>query len=206
MGRWAIFFTAVFIICSFFSAQLEYDTVTGYYGRDAVGATKLTVALTDSATPGQTVNVTSTADFSGPTGYFKVNNEVVRYTTKNATHFLGCTRGVADPVVTNMPQATTVVAHSVGAQVYTLAAAAVNAAVGMNVVTAEGTTGEISATAFLWNFFWHFPKYVSWNFPFLDNQAGNLMKLFMLWPLSAGFLVTVGVAMIQLAQGVLSPP
>ena len=200
MGRWFMFFVAAFIICGFFVSITEYNSTTGYNGPDMLGVTVLRADMTASTTPGQIVTVTSTTDFPGPSGYFVAGAETCNYTTKDATHFNGVSRGVMDPTVINKPSK--VIAHSSGVKIMTLRAAVINSSMGGVVMTTEGTSGEFSAMTYVKDLMLHFPKYLTWNFPCFESHAGYLVKLILLTPISAGFAITFAIALVQLVQGI----
>ena len=187
MARWAIFFFAMFLISSFFASSM------GSGG--AIGSTPLAnvVSATDTTLP-----VADTSDFTS-SGYVVMEDEIVTYTAKNATNFLNVTRGVIDP---ETGLATTAAAHMTGAYVNTLVVSTSNQFVDMTIVQSNATFGTFNAVTFGSRFFKDLPKEVAWNYPFLDNQGGALLKYFIFYPLSVGFILSVFYSMLSLAMGI----
>lgn len=91
--------------------------------------TELTANVTTTDT---TLNVTSTVDFLSTGDNVYVGSEWITYTGMTATQFTGCTRGVGD---------TEAKAHIIGAYVYTQKAAALNYALGFDIVAVQDSYG-----------------------------------------------------------------
>jgi hypothetical protein len=81
--------------------------------------------------------VLSTSDFYIP-DYVIIGSEKIYYTSLNDTAFLSCTRGYGN---------TTAAVHLAGARVYTPSAAAMNNAVGFNIVAIQDDWGWASFIA-----------------------------------------------------------
>jgi hypothetical protein len=104
----------------------------------AGGGGMTTTDLTANVTANQTyLLVQSTSDFYTP-DYVIIGSEKIYYTSLNDTAFLSCTRGYGN---------TTAAVHPDGARVYTPSAAAMNYAVGFNIVAVQDDWGWVSFIA-----------------------------------------------------------
>ena len=68
----------------------EYRKISAFNNETLIASTELTQACFAGS---QTINVTSTTGWPDTYGLLKIDNEVITYTSKNATQFLGCSRG-----------------------------------------------------------------------------------------------------------------
>lgn len=104
----------------------------------AGGGGTVTTDLSANVSANQTyLPVLTTTDFYCP-DYVISGSEKIYYTSYNATAFLSCTRGYGG---------TTAAVHLAGARVYTPSAAAMNNAVGFNIVAIQDDWGWASFIA-----------------------------------------------------------
>jgi hypothetical protein len=104
----------------------------------AGGGGIVTTDLTANVTANQTyLPVLSTLDFYTP-DYVIIGKEKIYYTSLNDTDFLSCTRGYGN---------TTAASHLAGARVYTAQSAAMNNAVGFNILAIQDDWGWASFIA-----------------------------------------------------------
>ena len=68
----------------------EYRKISAFNNETLIASTELTQACFAGS---QTINVTSPTGWPDTYGLLKIDNEVITYTSKNATQFLGCSRG-----------------------------------------------------------------------------------------------------------------
>ena len=189
------FFVFVFIVC-----QIVAVAITG----GGMGRTALTANLLVGEVA--TAHVTSTANFLNATpavpAYLLVvgtKREVVEYTGKTVTTFTGMTRAVADPQTGEQYEAS---AFVIGDRIMTTNIGAIDSFMGFNVAGAQGLTGTVWAVV---NsgiaMFRNIPRMLTWDYPWFQGQASFLR--YPLFALSAGFVWTIVMAFIQLAQGIL---
>jgi hypothetical protein len=175
------FFAMCFAIGTFLSGIME--------SRSAFAVTHLTTAV--SATEVASFEVASTDDFIATDSIF-VEDEEILYAAKDATHFLVITRGVGD---------TNAVTHDVGAKVKNEDSNILNNLLGYNVAATASTYGSASAfVGLMWNMLKSIPKMIAWDYSYLQGQL-VLLKYLLLWPISAGFVFSLGLAFISLIQG-----
>ena len=193
MGRWAIFFVFMFTICSFLFA------IPAGGGTIAQTVTTAPIAVGDV-----TVTVADTSDFvdvvPGGIAYFVAGDEIFTYTGKNPTHFTGVVGGRSDPQIASVQ--TTAVAHASGVAVKSLAVQTIDSMLGMNVTSSTATFGTLQAFYLAGRLFVNFPKFLLWNYPILNSGQLVMLKYFILYPLSAGFVFAVAFGFVILAMGV----
>ena len=68
----------------------EYRKISAFNNETLIASTELTQACFAGS---QTINVTSTTGWPDTYGLLKIDNEVITYTSKSDTQFLGCSRG-----------------------------------------------------------------------------------------------------------------
>ena len=175
------FFAFSFVACTFLSGVME--------GHAALAATKLTADITAEST---TVAVTNTQDFLSLDDVY-IENEKVRYTNKNETTFLNVTRGL---------DSTDAAPHTRGTMVKNEETNIVNNLLGYNVATSTATYGSVKAMVGLgWNLLKSLPKIIAWDYSFLDGQMA-MVKYLLLWPISIGFVFSLGMMFITAIQGI----
>lgn len=174
------FFAFCFVLGTFLSGIME--------GQAAFAVTKLTA---DISVAGVTAEVTDTTDFLDADDIY-IGIEKVRYTTKTDTQFNLSVRGLNDTEAT---------AHSSGAKVKNETSNVVNNLLGYNVATTAATYGTASAVVGLgWNLIKSIPKMIAWDYSYLEGQL-TLIKYLILWPISAGFVFSLGLMFIGAIQG-----
>ncbi len=176
-----VFFTICFVGGTFLSGIME--------GQAEIAVTKLTSEMSVTDT---TMEVSNTQDFRD-SGYVYAKSERVSYTSRTATSFLGVSRGL---------DGTEAVVHVVGTRVKNETTNMLNNILGYNVAVTTGTFGTYAAPVmYAWNFIRAIPKMVSWNYSYLEGRW-VMLKYFMLWPISAGFVISLGLIFINLAMGI----
>jgi hypothetical protein len=189
------FFVFVFIMC-----QIIVVIISG----GGMGVTHLTANIT---VVDVTLNVATTANFLSATpgipAYLLIvgdgNKEVVSYTGKTATQFTGLTRNVEDPQTGEQYES---VAFSANSKVMTTNIGAVDSFMGYNVGGAQGVVGTIkviivSGIAILRNI----PRMLVWDYPWF--QGPTSIFRYPLFAISAGFVWSIAMLFLQLAQGIL---
>jgi hypothetical protein len=186
-----MFFFFMFVGCNFLASIAD--------GGGGVAATKLNGAVSSAAII-WTVDDTDdflTADVAHP-AYLVCGNEIVTYTGKTATTFTGITRAAADPEIVT---STVAAVHADNTQVKTLAVSAMDTFMNMNVTTSNAPFGAYDALTFVGRLFTHLPKFIAWNYSFLNTGQVVMLKYFLLYPISAGFVFTLAFGFISLAMG-----
>lgn len=190
MGRWCLFFVAMFTICTYLASIGE--------GGGGIASSRLNGAVTSTAV---VITVDKTTDFLAADAlhpaYVQIENEIVSYTGKTATQLTGVTRGVADP---QTRRATTAVAHADRLKVKTLAVQAIDNFMGYNITTSNASFGAYDALTFGAHLFTNLPKFLAWDYSFLQGQL-IMLKFFVLYPLSCAFVFAIGFGLISLAMG-----
>ena len=163
--------------------------------------TELNGSLSDSAV---TVVVDSTtnflsADASHP-AYAMIEDEIVSYTGSASTQFTGVTRGTSDPQTNRQ---STAVAHSSNARVKTLNIAAIDSFMGYNITTSGAEFGTLDAVKLAGRTLLNMPKFLSWDYPWFTGPW--VVARFLLFSLSAGFIISLSLAMLGLAQSLWRP-
>lgn len=172
-------FVMLFTIQAFVSSAIE--------GGGGLVVTRLTANL---AKDGATAAVASTTGFLNA-GYIQISGEEIYYSAKTATTFTltGTHKAAAS-----------------GVKVMSPAAGAVNSLVGFDVGATSSTVGNIKVFLGLGSALTYaIPKIIAWNYSYLDNDIGTLIKFFILWPLSAGFAATFMLSFIAAIRGILLP-
>lgn len=158
-------------------------------GGGGIATTALTADISDVDV---TLPVTSTAGFLD-SDFVIIGSERSLYANKDDTNFLACTRGYGG---------TEAVAHSSGSNVYTADASVINNAMGFNIAATTATVGVFSVVMIPAYFFTKtLPQLVVWNYSFLTGEMAILGYFF--FAASIGFVVTLAIAMLQVARGIL---
>jgi len=181
MAKLVSFFAFMFIGAAILTGIME--------GGGGIATTALANDIDDTIT---TLHVQSTTMFL-PADFVIIGEERILYTSDNATAFIGCTRGHSG---------TTAVAHSAGDHVYTAETSVVNNALGFNIAATTATVGVFSVLLIPVYFFTRtLPQLILWNWSFLDGELAILAYFF--FAISIGFVVSLAIAMLQVAQGIL---
>ncbi len=185
----------MFSVCTFLASIAD--------GGGGLAATQLTSDIIATAIiipPANTTDFLS-ASVAHPL-YIVINDEVIKCTSKDATHFYLTSvadRGVADPIVTTIHNPAA--AHAVNTMVYTIEVNAMDTFMGYNVTTSSATFGVYEAMTFLGRMFANLPKFILWNYNFLNSGPAIMLKFLILYPLSAGFVVSFCIALVSWGMG-----
>lgn len=200
MGRWVVFFIFMFGICTYATAAAG--------GGGGYAVTYLTADMSSGAT---SMTVANNKDFLqnasvARPAYIQVDDEIMYYAAAppDSTHINTITRGQADPSYTPSPN-TTSTSHKLGTRVRTLDIALIDSFMGTQITTSDAGFGAIDAFVFLGKMFTAVPKLISWNYPVLNQGMAIYFKYFVLYALSAGFVVTLVFGFITLAWGIFKP-
>jgi hypothetical protein len=159
-------------------------------GINGGGGLSVTATTNNVSAVTTTIPVVSTAEFlSADTlspAYIVIDDEVIKYTGKNATHFTECTRGATDQQIQKTSAAKT---HAVNSKVSTLEVQVLNSMVGYNIVSSSETFGFLDGIWMVARFLWNLPKLLTWDFVFFHNNVGVYIR-YLLMAVSAG--ITIG--------------
>ena len=196
------FFAWVFIVCQILAAVLQGGGFGVGYLSANITADDVTMAVVD------TTNSTWLNASASVPAYLLIKDssqEVVGYTGKTfdaatgIVTFTGLDRGAEDPQTREQYDESI---HPAGSKVMTVNVGAIDSFVGYSVGSSQGTVGAIkvviaSGVAILRNL----PRMLLWDYPWLQGQATILR--YPLFALSAGFVWSLAMAFLQLAQGIL---
>lgn len=166
-------------------------------GGGVLAQTTSTIAIDDDD---DTLTVLDTSDFLIADGYIVVDNEIMNYATKDATHFYGLTRGLPDPQVASVQYPPT--SHPANSAVKSVAVQTLDSMLGMNITASTAPFGTLESLYIGSRFIANFPKFLAWDYPVLNQGQIVYLKYFILYPLSAGFVFALFFGMITLAMGV----
>lgn len=190
MGRWATFFTLIFVLGTLLAGTVDTKAV--------FASTKLNGDITDNAT---TVTVDSVTNFPS-SGYAVLGNkEFFSYTSLNSTtnQFVGVTRGVKDPNSSSgQPDAQ---AWLDNAPVVSTASKTLFGIMFFNVITSEVSFGSMAAYIFSGAALKDLFKTLMWDYPWFTGPW--IYARLVLLPFSFGFLFGVALILTNLAQGIL---
>ncbi len=208
MGRWAIFFSAIFLVSAFLASIGE----AGAASTMAIASTRVNMAggvLVGSPT----ITVDSTGDFPitdslnpfVPPAYIMIDDEVMSYTHTyvapgvDTTHFYGVLHGQTNPLTGD---ATTAKAHADNSYVRSPSGQVINNmfdVIAVSTSSGFGTFVSLVFTGRLWTAMWNT---LAWNYSFLQGQL-IWLKYFIFYPMSIGFVWAIGMVLISLAQGLI---
>ena len=176
MSTLLLFFMIVFNFCSVLCG-LSQGYGTPY-------TTQLTANVDSSQT---TIPVSSTNGFA-MSDYVWVDSERIAYASTDATDFLNCTRAQAD----QNGLGATPASHNMGTQIYTQGMSALNSLIGFNYSSLQLSYGNpvaiiLSISAYVTAI----PRYISWNIGFMSGSGWSLIKIIILYPISAAFVITL---------------
>lgn len=165
----------------------------GMEGGGGLATTELNGAIEEDAV---TLTVDTTQGFL-EADYVVIGDEFIAYTWKDDTRF----GRVADPCTRGYNN-TEAKAHSDDANVYSPDSGVLNAALGFNIASVEGTAGKFAVITLTWGFLTRsLPNLIMWDFSFFD---GNLMLVrYVFMAMSVGVVVYFGVALINAGMGIL---
>jgi hypothetical protein len=197
MNKLWVFFVFVFTVGTFLCAILD--------GSGGLAVSKLKVAMTAADVD---LTVDNAQDFLDASvtfpAYIVVGTEIIKYTGRTITgahvadQLTGLTRGVSDPQTGRVSIAAT---HAIGVKVVTIEVDALDTFMGYDITSSTATFGAIQAIQFVGNLFKTLPKMIAWDYSFLTGQLIYL-KFFILYPLSAGLVISLILALASLAQGI----
>jgi hypothetical protein len=162
MAKLIAFFLVMMVGCGLLVGIMQ--------GGGGVVTTELTNNITATET---TINVTSTTDFLSTGDYIYIGSEKITYTAMTSTSFTGCVRGVDAK------------AHVIGAYVYTQKAAALNYALGFDIVAVQDNYGWVSWLAI--------------PFLFMVRTIPNVIRMGA--PIFTGDLAVIGIFIYALITG-----
>ena len=177
MNKLLVFFLFCFAGCTILCMVVE--------GGGGFAATKLSSAISPDDT---TINVISTKDFLD-VDYIFIGDEKITYTGKGDTSFTGCTRGVDGTIATY---------HNSETKVYNEGSNILYNALGFNVSVSSDTLGTLMTLAkVVIRVVSNIPRVIAWDYSFLTGQL-VIIKYFLLYPLSAGFIFALAMYFRQL--------
>jgi len=175
------FFAFCFVCGQFLSGIMD--------GQTCFAVTYVSAPVTIDAV---VVNVGSTTDFMDLDEIY-IGSEKIRYTHKTTTQFRGLTRGI---------DSTTATAHNAGTKVKNETSNVVNSLIGYNIAATSSTYGTVQAMVGLGiNLVKSLPRMIAWNYSYLEGQLA-IIKYLILWPISAGFVFSLGMLFIGAIQGI----
>lgn len=191
MGRWVIFFVFTFICGNLIAGSI--DTQAAY------AVTRLDGSISEDAI---TLTVDDTTNFPGASTpdtarCVYVGDEVVYYTTLTSTTFTGLTRGGTDPQTGRVTQADS---HSDNTRVKTLMAQTISSVGAINLITSGVSFGSLTAYVLTGTALRDIFKTLTWDYPWFEGNM--IFARIPLFAISAGFLWTIAIAMIALANGI----
>jgi hypothetical protein len=191
MMKLATFFFFTFVMCTIIASVVD--------GGGGIASTKTSAVVSSNAT---TIAVSTTKNFLGadathPAYAMIGSKEIFTYTGKTALTFTGVIKGVADP-----QSGTQVVRAAYGANttIKTLAVGAMDSFLGYNITTSQATFGAMDAIIFGARMFTNLPKFLMWNYSFLQGEW--VMLRYVLMSLSAGFVFSIAMGMLWLAMSI----
>jgi hypothetical protein len=132
-----------------------------------------------------TIPVVSTAGFAY-SDYIWIDSERMAYAGTDSTDFLNVTRGTAD----NNGLGGTATAHDTGSYIYSENMNALNSMLSLNYSSLSLTYG--APIAFSWSaiaYISSIPRFVFWNVGFMQGNGWSMIKVIVLYPLSAAFVI-----------------
>jgi len=185
------FFSFLFVCCTMLCGFME--------GTSGISATVLSGSIDEVVT---TIPVESTEGFAGSTypvsqRYIVINGEAISYNSTNTTAFLVCVRGLENPRTGKQRDA---VAHGEGALVMNTSTSALNSLLAISQAKSSATFGTFIALVFssaFWSSLW---QMLMWDYSFFTGQL-VILRIILLVTLSGGFIFSMVMATMSLAQG-----
>jgi len=168
-------------------------------GTQGICVTKLSASVNATAI---TIPVDSTEGFPGATypvsqRYIVIKNECVSYVSTNATAFIDCERGRDNPRTGKQRVAS---AHSGNTTVMNVSSSAMNNLLAIFQAESSATFGTFAALIFstaFWGALW---QMLMWDYSFFTGQL-IIIRIILMVVLSGGFLFSMVMAAINVAQG-----
>ncbi|MEM3426775.1 MAG: hypothetical protein QW212_00745 [Nitrososphaerales archaeon] len=178
----------VFFVVTFNFLSILCGLAQGY------GTPYVTTLTADISSTATTIPVASTTGFAS-SDFIWIDDERIAYTGTTATAFNNCIRGVGD----QNNRGGTPTEHKAGAAVYTEGMNALNALLGFNYASLRlsyGTPIAIILSTFA--YIGSIPRFIFWNVGFMEGSGWSLVKIIILYPLSAGFVLAFMFFLIQI--------
>jgi hypothetical protein len=172
------------IIAAIITSAILFSIIGGWMeGAGGLVATQLSAGLSATAT-------SVSADTTGwlASDIFTIDDETFAYTSIDATHFLGVTRGVYD---------TTPAVHKSGAYVYSQSTAAINRALGYNVAAIAVSNGLYTVAVVPYKFFTvTLPYCISSDYPMFDGYMVIVRYIFMAIGVSVIIIIAIAIGQV----------
>ena len=173
------FFVFCFVMGTFLSGIME--------GQATFATTRLSTDITAVAVVFPVVDSTDFMDIDE----VYIGNERVRYTNKTDTTLTGGVRALDE---------TDAEAHLAGTIVRSAESDVLNSLLGFNVAATAATYDTVKAIVGIGvNLIKSIPRMIAWDYNYLDGQL-SLIKYLILWPISAGFVFSLGMLFIGAIQ------
>jgi len=185
------FFAFIFVCATILCGFME--------GTSGINATELSANIDEIVT---TILVDSTEGFAGSTHpasqrYIIIGGEAISYTGLTETSFTGCVRGLTNPQTGDQRDAST---HGDGALVTNTSTSAMNSLIAIFQAKSSASFGTFIALIFssaFWTALW---QMMVWDYSFFTGQL-SILRIVLVVTLSGGFLFSIVMSMIGLAQG-----
>jgi hypothetical protein len=163
-------------------------------GESGIAATTLSATIDENDT---TITVASTTGFLD-VDYLIIGEENLCYTAVIANTFTGITRGCNNTEPND---------HVAGTRVYNEATGLLNTLVGFNIAEAMSSVGVLKVPFMLAGAIPRaFAKIISWDYSYLEGTLWSFplfyIKLILLYPLSAGFMISFILIMVNVFMGI----
>jgi len=178
----------VFFIVTFNFLSILCGLAQGY------GTPYVTYLTDDISETTTNLPVASTVGFA-TSDFIWIDDERIAYTGTSATSFNNCTRGAAD----QNGQGGVPKEHKAGTAVYTEGMNALNAMLGFNYASLKLSYGTpIAIILSVFAYIGAIPRFIFWNIGFMEGSGWSLVKIIILYPLSAGFVLAFMFFLIQI--------
>ena len=173
------FFAFCFVLGTFLSGIMG--------GQSAFATTRLSTDITAIAVVFPVVDSTDFMDIDE----VYIGDELVRYTDKTDILLTGGVRALDDTDATT---------HVAGTLVKSANSNMLNSLLGYNVAATASTYGTTKAVVGAGvNLLKSIPRMIAWDYSYLDGQL-TMIKYLILWPISAGFVFSLGMVFIGAIQ------
>ena len=162
-------------------------------GTSGIASTVLTADINETVL---TIPVESTEGFAA-SDYITIEGECISYTALTDVSFTGCARGLENPRTGEQRDAAE---HSEGALVMNTSTTALNSLLAIFQAKSSATFGTFIALVFssaFWSSLW---QMLMWDYSFFTGQL-VILRIVLLVTLSGGFLFSIVMMMMSLAQG-----
>jgi len=185
------FFAFCFVCCTMLCGFME--------GTAGINATTLSEDITADAItiPVESTEGFATASYPASQRYIVINSEAISYTATTDDSFTGCVRGLENPRTEKQLDAAV---HSANALVMNTSTTAMNSLLAIFTASSSATFGTFIALVFssaFWTSLW---QMLLWDYSFFTGQL-IILRVVLMVVLSGGFLFSIVMAMLSLAQG-----